>query len=320
MDGPILLTGGTGFVGIEVLRRLVAQNHTIHAIVNRHPLAIDDPHIRPFPGGLFDDAALYGAAKGCAAAIHIVGIIREKRSSGITFHRLHVEATERVIRACQRQGVRRLIHMSALGARPDAASQYHQTKYEAEEAVRASGLDWTIFRPSLILGPDGEFMRMLEQWALCGPLPLADAPVIGHVVPKFMPWFSGGLLGRRGAGRVQPIQVSDVARAFIESLANEKSIGKTYPLGGADRLTWPELYRLVSSRLIGRPRATLAVPAWYGKLLTRIVPTPLLPFNRDQVIMSQEESTCDLDALVADFGFEPGGVRNTELSALRSKL
>ena len=103
-------------------------------------------------GGLFEAAALDEGMRGCDAVVHLVGIIRERPSRGVTFGAVHLEGTRRVVDAAARNGVRRYVHMSALGTRPDAASDYHRTKYEAEEYVRAGGSDWTIFRPSLIHG------------------------------------------------------------------------------------------------------------------------------------------------------------------------
>ncbi len=121
----------------------------------------------------------------------------------------------------------------------------------------------------------------------------------------FMPYFGAGALGRRGAGKLQPVYVKDVARAFVQALASPKTIGEVYPLGGPDQLTWPELHRTSAEAIVGRRRWVMPMPAWKAKLLTHVVPPPLLPFNRDQVIMSQEDNTCDLAKFRADFGWEP---------------
>ena len=116
--------------------------------------------------------------------------------------------------------------MSALGSRPDAVATYHRTKFEAESYVRASGLDWTIFRPSLIHGPRGEFMTMEAGWARGRRAPFL-----------FMPYFGGGLLGRRDGGLVQPVYVRDVARAFADALENPATIGEVYLIGGPDAMS-----------------------------------------------------------------------------------
>ena len=300
MAGRVLLTGASGFVGSAVLRALRERGHVIHALVNRRTVESSDPDVRQVRGGLFDARALEEAAEGCDAAIHLVGIIAERPKDGVTFERIHVEGTRNVLAACARAGVTRYIQMSALGTRPDAVSDYHRTKWRAEELVRGSGLDWTVIRPSMIHGPDGEFMQMEARWAK------------GKAPPFLvMPYFGRGMLGLGGAGLLQPVHVEDVARAIADALDRPATIGRTYELGGAERLTWPELHRASSEAITGRPRPTAAMPAWVAMLLTRVMPGSMLPFNRDQVIMSQEENTCDLSAFEADFGWRPRGFRET---------
>jgi uncharacterized protein YbjT (DUF2867 family) len=291
----ILVTGGSGFVGSAVIGLLTRRSIGITALVNRHSPLVDQA-IRCVSGGLFDPAALDKAMQNVTAVIHLVGIIRENPRRGVTFHHIHVEGTQALLEAARRNGVRRFIHMSALGSRPDASSQYHQTKYLAEESVRQSGLDWTILRPSLIHGPGGEFMQMEFAW------------VAGKAPPYlFMPYFGAGLLGRGGAGELQPVYVEDVARAFTDSIDRSATIAHVYDIGGTQRLTWPMLHRTVALAILGRPRPVVAIPAWWAKLLTRVAPSALLPFNRDQVIMSQEPNTCDMTEFVRDFSFTPEG-------------
>jgi nucleoside-diphosphate-sugar epimerase len=232
--------------------------------------------------------------RGCDAVIHLVGIIMEYPSKGITFQRIHFEGTQAVVDAAKAAGVKRFVHMSALGTRPDAVSTYHKTKYLAEQYVEHSGLDWTIFRPSLIHGPRGEFMRMEAKWAR-------------HAAPPFlfMPYFGAGLLGKGGAGRLQPVHVDDVAKAFVDALENRKTIGEIYLLAGPDQLTWPQLHRLVATNVVGKSRWVLAIPAWKAKVLSTLLPDSLLGFNRDQVVMSQEDNTADITKFVNDFGWTP---------------
>ncbi len=290
---PILLTGASGFVGAAVRRTLIARGQRVHALVNRTVLE-PHPQVTSFPGGLFDEAALDRAAANCSSAIHLVGIIAEHPRQGVTFEKVHVEGTRRVIDALHRAGVRRMVHMSALGTRPDARSTYHQTKWQAEQLVRSSSLDWTILRPALIHGPAGEFTQMAIAWAR-----KRKAPWL------FMPYFGRGLLGTGGSGRVQPVYVEDVARAFVEALENPRTLGQTYDLAGPDPLTWPQMHRAFAEAVIGRPRLTAAIPAWYARLLTRVLPRWAIPFNRDQVLMAEEDNTADLRPFVADFGWCP---------------
>lgn len=295
MPGRVFVTGASGFVGTAVVDELVARGYAVSALVNRRAIPISPGgEVRSVKGDLFDAAALDDGLVGAQAVIHLVGIIAERPSRGVTFERIHHQGTRAVVDAARRNNVRRFVHMSALGARPDAVSNYHKTKYRAEQYVRASGLDWTIIRPSLVHGPGGEFMQMEAKWARRKAPPFL-----------FMPYFGAGPLGRGGAGRLQPVYVKDVARAFVQCLASPKTIGEVYPLGGPDRVTWPELHHAVAAAVVGRRRRVLAMPVWKAHLLARIAPPPLLPFNRDQVIMSQEDNTCDLSKFRADFGWDP---------------
>jgi NADH dehydrogenase len=294
----VFVTGGSGFVGSAVIDALVARGYQVNALVHRKKLERDD--VRSIEGGLFDDRALDAGMRDAEAVIHIVGIIMERPSKGITFERMHFEGTQRVVDAAKRNGVKRYLHMSALGVRPSAVSDYHKTKYRAEEYVRGSGLDWTIFRPSVIHGPRGEFVQMQAKWAR------GKAPPF-----LFMPYFGAGLMGHGGAGNLQPVYVGDVARAFVDALEKPQTVGEVYPLGGPDVVSWPRMHHIVSRAVVGRERWAVPIPVWKAKLLTHVVPGPLLPFNRDQVIMSQEDNTCDLSKFVSDFGWTPRGFEET---------
>jgi NADH dehydrogenase len=298
MPSSVLVTGASGFVGTAVVDALISRNFSATALVNRRAPHSGGASVRTANGSIFDPASLDAAMTGCQAVIHLVGIIMEKPSAGITFERVHVEGTRNVVDAAKRNGIKRYIQMSALGSRPDARSNYHKTKFAAEEYVRASGLDWTIIRPSLIHGPEGEFMKMEAMWSRKrAPFPVLFMP--------FMPYFGAGALGFGGAGLLQPVFVSDVARAFVDALENRKTIGEVYPLGGPDQLTWPQLHHTVSQAVVGKRRMVLPIPVWAGKLYSAIGIAPLLGFNRDQVIMSQEDNTCDITKFVDDFGWQP---------------
>ncbi len=293
MPGKIFVTGASGFVGSAVVEELTSRGYSVNALAHRGKVAPADG-VRTITGDLFDGKALDDGLRDASGVIHIVGIIAEKPSRGITFERIHHQGTRCIVDAAKRNGVRRFVHMSALGTRPDAVSNYHKTKYEAEQHVRGSGLDWTILRPSMIHGPRGEFMKMEARWARRQSPPYL-----------FMPYFGAGPLGLGGAGMLQPVYVKDVARAFVEALEKPRTIGQAYDLGGPRAMTWPQLHRHVAVALTGKPRAVMALPAWYAKFLAAVTPRFLLPFNRDQVVMSQEDNTCDLAHFRADFGWEP---------------
>src|SRR3989442_9553349 len=133
---------------------------------------------------------------GCDAVIHLVGTIRERPALAETFERLHVDATLNVLAAASGAGVRRVLHMSALGTRPGARARYHQTKWRAEEAVRSSGLDWTIFRPSIVYGHGDGFVTVLARMVRRLPI----VPVIGS-----------------GTARLQPVRLPVVAEGLARA-------------------------------------------------------------------------------------------------------
>jgi NADH dehydrogenase len=285
----VALTGTSGFVGRHVLAELLTRGLGVRALVrDRGKAGITDGRVVAVQGDLFNPAAVEELLQGADAVIHLVGIIMEDRARGQTFHRVHVEATRNILEAAKKTGqTRKWVHMSALGSRPAAVSTYHRTKWEAEELVRHSGLDFTIFRPSIIHGPDGQFMQMVRDfWC--------------KAFPPFVPYFGAGPLGNRGAGRLQPVHVDDVAKVFVDALTNPKARNETYPLGGPAAMTWPQLYEAVGRHLPeARRKKIMAVPVWYAKL---IAGKPLVPFNVDQVIMSQEDSTCGTAKVENDFG------------------
>lgn len=290
----VLVTGATGFVGRAVVRELCARGLRAVCLVRsaeklrrQHP-ELGSDRITPVEGSLRSAKALREAASQCQAAIHLVGIIVARPLRGQTFHAIHVGGTRAVLDALQDTGVGRYAHMSALGTRENAVAMYHRTKWEAEEAVRGSGLDWTILRPSLIHGPDGEFMQFLKRF-VCG------------LVPPIIPYFGDGL------AKLQPVSVKDVAYCFVQSLQQPDTIGKTIPLGGPRAYSWIELYNagralipgarlwkpLVSQPVaVAKVFATLAQPVM-AAAETLSPKLGLFRFDAGQVQMSQEDNTCD---------------------------
>lgn len=290
MSKRVFVTGSSGFVGSSVVQELLARQYEVVALSRSK----DVPGAKVIRADIFDHNALVHGITGCAAIIHLIGIISEIPSRGITFQRMHIDATRSILNAAVVAGATQYTHISALGARPNAVAAYHQTKFAAEELVRASPMDWNILRPSMIHGPGGEFMRMEAAWARRRRPPYL-----------FMPYFGAGLLGLAGAGRIQPLYVKDVARALVDSLQNPLARRQIYELGGPEQMTWPRMHHIASRAIVGRKRPAIPIPAWYAKFLTRLIPRTLLPFNQDQVIMSQEDNTCDLTRFRRDFQWEP---------------
>src|SRR2546430_822240 len=160
----VFVTGATGFVGRAVIQAVRAEGHVVRCLVRRG----SEPDLHGFEAiervegdVLAPPTTLEAGMAGCDTVIHLVGIIREHPARGVTFDRIHHGATLNVLTAAARAGVRRYLHMSALGTEAHARARYHKTKWAAEEAVRASGLVWTIFLPSVPVTPDQ--LLMLEE-------------------------------------------------------------------------------------------------------------------------------------------------------------
>jgi uncharacterized protein YbjT (DUF2867 family) len=276
----VLLTGARGFVGREVQRQLLARGCEVVA-VSRNLRADGIP-----PGVIQVAADVAGDGwqrwcEGCSAAIHLVGIIREVRRTGTTFDHAHRVATERVAQACRDLGIHRLVHMSALGARKDAAAAYHASKWQAEQLVRASGLSWTIFRPSLIFGPGDGFSNVI-------------APAMRRM-PLFPVFGDGNYL-------VQPVAVEEVAHCLVAALDLNGTVGETYALGGPEALTFNEVLRRTAAA-IGIRRALVHIPLGLAKFLISVIQhLPGAPITRDQFTMLLEGSTCDTSASSVAFG------------------
>ena len=283
----VFLTGGTGFVGSEVLRQLVAAGHAVRVLVrpgSEGKLAVHDG-VEIRHGDAADAATLDQALAGCDAVIHLIGIIREFPGRGITFERLHVAATRNVLAAAREQGVRRLLQMSANGTAPAADTGYHRTKWEAEQLVRDSGLDWTIFRPSLIFGKGGEFVTMLAD--LIRKLPVV--PVIGD-----------------GQYRMQPVAVEQVAESFVRALAMPETVGQTYHLGGGESYSYDEILDLTGGA-IGREHINKAhQPLFMVKPMIKLMEhSEHFPITCDQLEMLLAGNVCDPVDWAAAFGLRP---------------
>jgi len=312
----IVVTGGTGFVGREICRRLTSEGLAVRAVARTPPRQPIPAGVEFFPGDVSQPDTLRMAFRGAKAVIHTVGIIREHPNQ--TFEQIHVRGTAHVVAAAQNAGVPRYLHLSALGTRPGAASRYHQTKWAAEELVRSSGLAYTLFRPSLIYGKGDAFTNHLAS--LMRP-PLS--------------WLSGGFVPIPGGEEVilQPVAVGEVAEAVVRSLGQTAAVGQTFDLCGKP-VSLKDL-SLAIAQAMGRfptwveqpPDVILAMIPWLwlraskpvlfpvplklcriaAAMLERILPQP--PLTTDQVTMLEEGSCGDSTPVETLLGFHPVGLR-----------
>jgi len=225
----ILVTGGTGFIGQEIVAELLRLGQPVRLLVRHPEKAARLPFARQVElakGDVLRPETLPAAMAGVKAVIHLVGFIIE--TPKISYEQGHFEATRNVLTAAQQAGVTRWIQMSAAGTRPHARSRYHQTKWRAEELVRQSGLDWTIFRPSLVYGYDKRD-RLLNLFRRILSPPL-----------NILTLYSVGLING-GEPLVQPVSVKEVAHCFAAAPAAPAAIGQTFDLVGPVAFTWREL-------------------------------------------------------------------------------
>lgn len=279
----IFIAGGTGFVGGHLKRELQKRGHELRLLVHRRGRD-GDKGVEQVEGDVTALESFVQALNGCDAVINLVGIIREFPSREVTFERLHVQATANMLAATQKAGIRRYLQMSALGTRPDAVAGYHKTKFRAEELVRASGLDWTIMRPSLIYGPKDAFINMLAGQLRMVPV----MPLIGD-----------------GTYRLQPIHGDDVARCFALALEMPETIGQCYELCGNDRLSYVDLLDNIAAAMGKSPPIKPCMPLGLMKLAVSVMQhLPPFPITMDQLQMLIEENICD-GRWKETFHFEP---------------
>ncbi|MDW8478688.1 MAG: complex I NDUFA9 subunit family protein [Xanthomonadales bacterium] len=290
----VVVLGGTGFVGRHLVPRLAERGWPVTVLSrnrDRHRELWVLPKVRVENADPYQSASLLPHLRGAAAAINLVGILNERGRSGRGFKRAHVDLTACLIRACREAGVRRILQMSALNA-GRGSSHYLRTRGEAEALVRDAGLEFTIFRPSVIFGRgDGLFFRFARLLRLLPVLPLA-----------------------RPGARFQPVFVGDVAEAFCRALTDRGTVGATYELGGPEVLTLAEIVRY-TARELGLRRLVVPLPDWAGRLQGLLFDfVPGKPFSSDNF------RSLLLDSVVSEDGLERLGIAKTPISAVMPAL
>ncbi len=284
----VTVFGGSGFIGRYVVERLADQG----AVVT---VAVRDPEkakflrplgqvgqITPIAVNVRDAAAVARAVDGADAVVNLVGILFKRGRQN--FAAVHVDAPAMIARACAEAGVKRLVHVSAIGARTTAWSEYHRSKGAGEEALREHFPGATILRPSIVFGPEDGFFNLFGALA--------------RVLPA-LPLYGGGKT------RFQPVYVGDVAAAIVNALGNPDAVGKTYELGGPSVYTFAELMEIVLAET-RRHRLLVPIPFAVGQVQAAflgLLPKP--PLTRDQLISLKTDSVVSEGALtLADLGVQ----------------
>jgi NADH dehydrogenase len=259
----ILLTGGTGFIGPHVAHALRARDERVRALVRDPSRAtrLTAWGVELTTGDVTDPASLRAACEGVDTVVHLVSIIKGSRAD---FERIMAQGTHDLVTAAQDAGVRRFVLMSALGvdeATKDAVP-YYAAKWEMEKAVKESGLDHVIFRPSFVFGRDGGVLPTFVRLARYAPV----TPIVGP-----------------GTQKLQPIWIEDLAQYFAHAVA--EPVSGTFELGGPDAVTWNEFWERLK-RALGKRRRSIHMP--FGVMRVQATLTerlPGAPVTRDQLKM-----------------------------------
>lgn len=297
----VALFGGTGFVGNYLVRALLDAGHEPSVLVragSEKKLAQAD-HCRVTSGDISSTDAIRATLDGCDAVIYNIGLLKEFPRRGITFNEAHFTGVKRVIEAAQATGVQRFVLMSANGVK-QPGTPYQETKFRAEQMLRGTELDWTIFQPSVIFGDSGgtqEFSHQLYSELVKPPVPAVAFPGV----------------------EMSPVYIDDVADAFVNSLTNPDTVGKTYALGGPEVLSWKEMVDRVA-QAAGRDKWFVTMPLGLMKIgATFFDWLPFFPATRDQLTMLEEGNTAD-PAVVESLTGRPAAAFDAENLAYLRKL
>jgi NADH dehydrogenase len=290
----ILVTGASGFVGSHAVPALVAAGHRVVALA-RTPTAgelvrsrvadADRARVETQRGDVTRPGSIGPALEGVDAVLHLVAIPRDHRG-GADLRLVNTEGTRVVVEAMRAAGVRRLVHLGAMGVEDDPALHYASSKAKAEALVAASDLDWTILKPSLQFGPGDGFFNIIADLVRLSP---GIVPVPG-----------------RGTARFQPIHSGDVARVVVAALDDPATIGATFELGGPRYWTYKEITQEVL-RAIGKRRLIAPVPVPLIRLVAGAAEAVRFPFPvaTDQLRQLRLDNIGPLDLIASRFGFAP---------------
>lgn len=291
------IAGGTGFIGGHLVNALNKGEYACRCLVRTEQRAAicKKAGFEAAIGDITDRESLKGKLNNCDIVVHLVGIIEEKRD--MTFQRVHVEGTRNLIDEAKGANIKHIFYQSALGASINSWAKYYRTKAEAEDIVKTSGIPYTIFRPSLVVGRGDGFTEKIKELIRLGPF----VPIPGS-----------------GNGKFQPLYVEDWVKCFMAVFSDESRVmsreSRIYEFGGPEHLTYNEIVlQLMEAMQIHKPLVHIPVKLIklslpfsgisreIGRLLGKKIPA----VTGEQLGLLQLDNICDRDSVQRDFGFVP---------------
>jgi len=286
-EKPVAITGASGFVGTHLCTMLVERGYKVRALVRdtakaAHRLGHLDLQIRSTD--IRDVSALRDTFHECGAVIHLAAIAIEK--PGESYRATNADATKNVVDAMKAERIERLLHMSQNGSDSSSPYDFLRSKGVAQDTVTSSNLKWTVFRPSVIFGPEDEFVNVLARLVRLSPL----------VYP-----LPGG-----GVARFQPVAVDDVARAVVKSLEDDSTMGRMFGIGGPMPLTLRQMTERILIAMNAR-RVLVGIPVACLRpvigLAQRILPKP--PVTTSLLDLLKVDNVVEPNDLVSELGITP---------------
>ena len=296
---PVLVTGASGLVGIHTCRELSKNGWQVRALIRdaaKAAMTLGQLPVEFRVGDVRDATALRSSLNGCGAVVHLAAIAIERK--GESYADSNTAATARLISAARAESVQRMIFMSQNGADSRSPYPFLHSKGVAQDSVKTSGLRWTILRPSVIFGPEDQFVNVLGR--------------LIRLTPKIFPLPGGG------TARFQPIAVDDVARVVRLSLDKKETVNQTYDLGGAVPLTLRQMTERILTAM-GTDRTIVSVPVRLLRpvvaLAERLLPNP--PVTSSLLDLLALDNTVAQNALTEFFKIVPIPFAADELQYLR---
>ncbi|MBW3613130.1 MAG: complex I NDUFA9 subunit family protein [Chloroflexi bacterium] len=282
----IAVIGATGFVGNSVVSHLARAGHRVVALSRDGGRRAGWPDsVETRAADVASGAGLSEGLQGADAAVHLVAIPRQTKDE--SFAAVNVRGTQRAVESARGAGVRRFVHLSALGVIDDPKLDFLYSKWLGEQIVRDSDLEWVVLRPSLLFGPGDGFFSLVRTT---------------------LKWWSPGIVAIPGDGsaRFQPLAVDDLAVAVERSLVDADRAGSVYELGGPEYWTYRQIVDEVM-KVTGMRRFRLGMPIPLISALTSVTDRvlPIFPVSHDQIQSLQRPNSTELDAFVRAFGIEP---------------